>query len=216
MIKYKYLTAIMIACAIFISETSQAKRGRGISRTEVRSRTIDPRSTEGAAEPIRPGTRQPLDSSNRANNNPRPSSLPEIVQSRIYERWGANERTIRDIHRSLNSEDWGHFRLSIISLERYIRQNTIRQDTTRSNNSEIELAEKLQEALLLSPTHSFIRQTIRMLTVNQIASSDISSAIEVLNSAKSFISTEGSHTNAMYRALFRNWYVERRGQWRCT
>ena len=141
-------------------------------------------------------------------NSQRP--LLEIPRLAL-ERLEISERRLRRAESPLNREQSRSFRRSILSLDRYVDQNT-----NRLNNRQAELVERLTEAVLLSPTHSFIKQAIRMLEAGEITSSEqVSGIITVLGEAKSFMRRRADYANAISRALFRNGYSRQQNRGWC-
>ena len=133
------------------------------------------------------------------------------IPNLTLERLEISEGGIRQAELPLNREQRRQFRRAILSLARYVDQNT-----TRLNNKQAELVEKLTEAVLLNPTHNFIRQAIRMLEAGQITSPEqVSGIITVLGEAKSFMRRTNNHTNSLNRALFRNGYSRQQNRGWC-
>ena len=231
--------AIICALLFFTFEIAHARLGAGRGR----------RSPREAAETNRPGTEaretrpeevtgwrgvpkaptagprprsSSLDSRSNPNSYQNSQSTNNISRSTL-ERLRINEGRIENIDYLLNREQQRQFRDSILSLDRYVNQNT-----ANLSNRQVELVEKLTEAVQLNPTHGFLRQTISMLEAGQITSSnEVYNITIVLNEARSFMNRTDTgnmdslsrqllrqdHTNALNRALFRNGYARdtRRG-----
>lgn len=211
--KYKFILTFTL---LFLTvEISQAQQGRVIrprpqEALETRTRINAPRKTSRV--PQRPTDIQRSEIDSLDSNN-----LPDLFQpnrsskaSHISEnlrRLGLQESYSR-IEPSLNHTQRGRLERSISLLAEY-------SQNTRPSNKQAELVEKLGQAVLLSPTHSFIGHVIRTLTAGQITSPNkISGIITVLNEARSFTTRTTPHKDAIDRALFRNGYSkDKNGAW---
>ena len=228
----KHFAIIFCALLFFTFEVAHARsRGRSKPKNpeterletarDTRPEDARPRIPQGETAGPRPRN-SALSPDSHLNSYQNSRSTNEISRSTLG-RLRINEDRFENIDYLLNREQQRQFRDSISSLDRYVNQGT-----DYLTNRQVELVEKLTEAVLLNPTHSFLRQTISMLEAGQITSSNQMHNITIiLNEATSFMHRQDTvsmdslsrqllrndHTNALNRALFKNGYTRdiRRG-----